>query len=73
MRIKEGGVVESGKVFLELYDEGMNLKKAKELELDYNGKSRKFEQIIKLGDDFYFLTSFHNEAKKNELFISAKN
>lgn len=72
LRIKESGIVESGKVFLELYNQSMNLKKAKELELDYNGKTRKFEQIIKLGEDFYFITSFHNEAKKKNYLFQQK-
>ncbi len=68
-RIKEGNSPDQVRIYMELYDQNMNLKKAREFDLKYNNKKRKFERILRLNNEFYLLTSFHNQAKKqNYLF-----
>jgi hypothetical protein len=69
LRTKESNAIEGFKAYIELFDEKMNLDKSAELELKYNGKTRKFEDVIRLGGQLYLLTSFHNQVqKKNYLF-----
>ena len=58
------------KVFLEKYNRSMTLMKSKEVNLKYSGKVRQFEEVVRLGDQLYFLTSYHNQAKQtNFLFM----
>ncbi len=57
------------KIYVERYNEKMNLVKSKEIVLKYKKKHLEFEDFIKVGGELYILTSFNNQAKKkNYLF-----
>jgi len=57
------------KAFIERYNDRMNLRRSREIELKYSGKQRELEDVIMLGGQLYLLTSFHNQVKKkNYLF-----
>lgn len=64
LRTKMGNSPDQVKVYIELYNQEMKLDKVRELDLKYNKKTRKFEQIVRLNNEFYLLTSFHNKAQK---------
>jgi len=62
------------KVFLERYDPSMNLVKSRELDLKYKKKKRQFEDLLMIGGNLYFLTSFNNMGKRiNYLFAQKVN
>ena len=76
LRLQRKGGLLSGtkpqKIFIEKYDEDMNLKKAKEIDLHYKKKKRDFEKVLLLNHQFYLLTSFFNKAHKtNYLFVQS--
>lgn len=57
------------KVFVESYDNNQKLKRSQELELKHKGKRRAFEDVVKIGGELYFFTSFNNQAQRiNYLF-----
>jgi len=59
-------------VVLERYDKEMKLIKAELIDLKFKGKRRVYEDMILLGGQLYFLTSFNNQIKKkNYLFAQA--
>ena len=69
LRRREAGNLNKFKVYLERYDNKMNLKKSEELQLKYKNKTQDFEQVVMLNRQLYLLTSFNNQAKqKNYLF-----
>ncbi len=76
LRLKTKGGLLSGnqpqKIFIEKYDEDMDLKKAQEIDLRYKKKKRDFEKMMYLNGQFYLLTSFNNIAHKaNYLFVQS--
>ncbi len=59
-------------IFLEYYNKKMDLKKAQKIDTRFKGKDRDLEDVIKLGNQLWLLTSFNNEAKKkNYLFAQS--
>ncbi|NJL75209.1 MAG: hypothetical protein HC892_09440 [Saprospiraceae bacterium] len=70
LRLKQSTTLEGFKAYVERFDEKMNLERSEELELKYNGKVRKFEDVIRLGGQFYLLTSFHNQVQKKNYLLS---
>lgn len=69
LRRREAGNLNKFKVFLERYDNKMNLKRSTDLNLKYKNKTQDFEHIVMLDQQLYLLTSFNNQAKqKNYLF-----
>ncbi len=57
------------KIYIERYNEKMNLVKSKEVVLKYKKKNLDYEDFLMLGGELYLLTSFNNQAKKkNYLF-----
>jgi len=57
------------KVILERYNSSMNLVKSRQLSLKIKKKKRQFEDLMVIGGQLYFFTSFNNQAKKkNYLF-----
>jgi len=76
LRLKTKGGLLSGakpqKIFIEKYNENMDLKKAKEIDLRYKRKKRDFEKMMYLNGKFYLMTSFNNLAHKtNYLFVQS--
>lgn len=59
---------------LAMFDNNMNFVKSAELELKYENKYRKFEDIIQFNDKLYLFTSFKNQKlDKNFLFMQTIN
>ena len=69
LRQRAAGPLNDEAVFVELYDNNYRLKRSKELNLKYKGKTRDFEDLLMIKGQLYLLTSFNNQAKKkNYLF-----
>lgn len=64
---------DGSEIFLEMYDYNtMELKRAKDVSLKYNGKMRVYETALMLGRQLYLFTSFNNKGhKKNYLFAQS--
>ena len=60
------------KIYIERYNEKMNLVKSKELVLKYKKKHLDYEGFIKLGNQLYLLSSFNNQAKKKNYLFAQK-
>lgn len=74
LREKEGGALSYPKVYVEEYSGRQQLRRSQELDLKYKGKRRVFEDVIKIGGQLYFFTSFNNQAQeKNYLFYQTLN
>lgn len=74
LRKKDAGPLSEEQVFLELYDDNLKLKRSDKLDLNYQGKQRDFEDLMMIGGNLYFLTTFNNQAqKKNYLFYQKIN
>ncbi|MBV6653970.1 MAG: hypothetical protein KI786_09465 [Mameliella sp.] len=74
LRERQPSAIARGEVFIEQYDNQQRLKRSVELPLKYKQKWRSFEDLVKIGNNFYFFTSFNNEAqKKNYLFYQKLN
>lgn len=57
------------KIYVEYYNNDLKLKRVEKIDLKYKNKTRQFEDVIKLGDHLYLLSSFHNRKHKvNYLF-----
>ena len=70
LRMKNAGALNNEQVYIEKYDNKMNLKRSVKLDLKYKGKDREFENVVMIKGQLYLLTSFNNEAqKKNYLFL----
>jgi hypothetical protein len=68
-KIAKGMESNKEKIYIERYNEKMNIVKSKELVLKYKNKNLEYEGFIKVGGELYLLTSFNNQAKKkNYLF-----
>lgn len=72
LRVRPSSNIERTKVYIEHFDDDMDLKRARELELKYKGKRRDFQDIIMHGRQLYLITSFHNEAKKKNYLFQQK-
>lgn len=69
LRLKNNANALNKFVYLEQYDNNLKLRRSQKIKLAYNGKERKFENVVMLNGELYLLTSFHNQAKKkNYLF-----
>ncbi len=74
LRQKQAGTFSHPKAFLERYDGEQLLQRSQELQLKYKGNRRRFEDMVKLNGQFYFFTSFLNEAQRmNYLFFQTLN
>lgn len=74
LRQRPAGTFTYPKVFIEQYDDDQKLMRSQRLELKYKGKRRTFQDVVKIGSQFYFFTSFLNKAKKtNYLFYQTLN
>lgn len=74
LRERRPSAIARGEVFIEQYDNQQRLKRSVELPLKYKRKWREFEDLVKIGGEFYFFTSFNNEAQKiNYLFYQKLN
>jgi hypothetical protein len=74
LRQRPAGTFSYPKVFVEEYDNDQKLVRSQRLELKYKGKRRTFQDVSKIGGQFYFFTSFLNEAQKvNYLFYQTLN
>ena len=76
LRLKQKGGLLSGanpqKIYIERYDNDMNIKKSSQIDLRYKKKERDLEKVLYLNDQFYMLTSFNNVAHKaNYLFVQS--
>ena len=60
------------KIYLERYNEHMNLVRSKELVLKYKRKHLDYEDFIKVGGGLYLLSSFNNQAKKKNYLFAQK-
>ena len=60
------------KIFIEHYDRNMRLKRSEKIDLRYQKKDRKFEDVIMLGREIYLLTSFHNQKHKSNYLFAQK-
>ena len=70
---KEGGIEgNKEKIYIERYNEKMNLVKSKEVVLKYKKKNLDYEGFIKLGNELYLLSSFNNQAKKKNYLFAQK-
>jgi len=74
LRQRPAGALTYPKVFIEEYDNEEKLVRSQRLELKYKNKRRTFQDVVKIGGQFYFFTSFLNEAQKiNYLFYQTLN
>ncbi len=60
------------KVWIEHYNNKMNLTKSKEIDLKWKNKKRQYENILKIGGELYLFTSFNNQAKKKNFLFAQK-
>ncbi len=69
LRKRKGSLLTKDRIFLELYDSKMNLKRAAELNLNQKGESRSYENIVMLGENLFLLTTYYDSQEdKNKLF-----
>jgi len=69
LRIRESDILNGEQVFLERYDDRLQLKQSQEIDFRYNKKKRIFEDAINIGGELYLFTSFRDpEKKKIQLF-----
>ncbi|MFT4665939.1 MAG: hypothetical protein ACI8YQ_000605 [Polaribacter sp.] len=62
------------KVYIEHYNQKMNLTRSKEIKMKWKKKKRQFEDILMIGGELYLFTSFNNQGKrKNFLFAQKMN
>lgn len=62
------------KVYIEHYNEQMNLVKSNEVVLQFKKNNLEYEDFLRLGNELYLLSSYNNEAKKkNYLFAQLVN
>ena len=68
-KVNQGLEGQKEKIYIEKYNENMNIVKSKELVLKYKKKHLDYEGFVKVGGELYLFTSFNNQAKKkNYLF-----
>ena len=60
------------KIYLEHYNRDMDLVNRKELSLKIKKKKREFEDLMMIGGQLYFFTSFNNQAKKKNYLFAQK-
>lgn len=66
--------VNNPKIYVEYYSNRMTLRKSKEISLKYKNKKREFENLLKVGDQLFLITSFNNQKQeKNYLFVQTIN
>lgn len=74
VRRKRANTISGEQVYIEQYDNDLNLKRSQKLDLKVKGKQRDFEDIVMVGRELYLLSSFNNQAKKkNYLFLQKIN
>ncbi len=74
VRHKMGGFFSDGgeSIFIESYGSNHNFIKANEIDLDYSGKMRKFQDLFTWKNELYFFTSFRNrKSETNYLFVQS--
>ena len=62
LRERRPSAIARGEVFIEQYDNQQRLKRSVEPPLKYKRKWREFEDLVKIGGEFYFFTSFNNHG-----------
>jgi len=72
LRRKAEGMVSREKVYVEYFDQQNKLKRNVELDLRYKKKVREFEDILMIGGELYFFTSYSNQAKKKNFLFYQK-
>lgn len=74
LRQKNAGAISEEQAYVELYDSENKLQRSEKLDLKYKGKQRDFEDVLHIGGQLYFFTSFNNQAQKtNYLFYQTLN
>ena len=69
LRKKEEGTLIGEQVYVEYFNNDLEIKRAEKLDLKYKGKDRNFEDVLMVGGQLYLFTSYNNQAqKKNYLF-----
>ena len=69
-RRKINGILEEKKIEVEIYTPDLKRVRSRDLNLEYKGNKRNFEELLYLNDKLYLFTSFFNTSKKtNFLFV----
>ncbi len=69
-KMKSGIIAGNRKVFIEKFNENMDLVKSQDINLSYKNKQLNFEDMIIINNNLFLLSSFHNKAKKKNYLFS---
>ncbi|MCB0650470.1 MAG: hypothetical protein KDC85_04275 [Saprospiraceae bacterium] len=69
VRHKTGLLENTPKIYVEQYDEKMNLKRSEKIALEFDGNNLQFEDLIYLNGQLYLLTSYNNKAKETSFLF----